>query len=66
MVGLNCLGRPTLVDYNALSSLIEGMLKLNVSEDGSGKALAKNFIHVINAHDTPRWDYDPHQKLFSL
>jgi hypothetical protein len=50
------------VDRDALATVIEGMR--NLSTNGNARLLARNFIHVLNANDCPRWDYDPHQKLF--
>lgn len=58
------LSRPALVDTISLAAVIEGMIKVSVSEGPNQQVPARNFIHAVNAQECPRWDYHGQQKLF--
>lgn len=58
--------KPDLVDRLTLQIAVDGILKSANRKNDFGAVNVRDYIHVISAYETARWDYDPHTKTFFL
>lgn len=55
----------SLVGKDALQALIDGVMRSAMqTNDGLASVNVQDYIHVIDAFQLARWEYDPHSKQF--
>jgi hypothetical protein len=58
--------RPNLVSRDVLTNVVDGILKSAMNQIDYSQINPKDYVHVVSAFETSKWEYNPHSKQFLL